>query len=137
MGYLGAVSTVSPDVMEYLEHGFACWNQRAIDEMMDMYTSDAEVDVSRLLPDEHILRGRDQIRAYYERMWETWSGFTWKPCEMIDLGEGRYAVHVRLDAEGRGSGTPVTSELTIFYRLVDGLVARAAFEPGRSAQLQG
>ena len=68
--------------MEYLQHGFNCWNVRAIDEMMDMYTADAEVDVSRLLPDESVMRGRDQIRAYYDRMWETWSGFGWKPCEM-------------------------------------------------------
>ena len=55
---------------------------------------------------------------------------------MAELGEGKYAVLVRLDAEGRGSGTPVTSELTVFYELVDGLIARAAFEPGRSPQLQ-
>ena len=44
---------------------------------------------------------------------------------------------VRVNAEGRGSGTPVASELTIFYWLEDGLVARAVFEPGRSSQLQG
>ena len=65
-----------------------------------MYTADAEVDVSRLLPDESVMRGRDQIRAYYDRMWETWSGFGWEPCEMAELGEGKYAVLVRLDAEG-------------------------------------
>ncbi len=122
--------------MEYLRHGFNCWNQGAIDEMMDMYTADAEVDVSRLLPDENVLRGRDQIRAYYDRLWETWSGFGWTPCEMAELGKGKYAVLVQLNAEGRGSGTPVTSELTVFYDLVDGLIARAAFEPGRSPQLQ-
>jgi ketosteroid isomerase-like protein len=129
--------TVSPDVLEYLEHGFNCWNRRAIEEMMDMYTPDAEVDLSRLLLDENVLHGHDQIRAYYDRMWETWSGYGWKPCEMAELGEGKYAVLVRLDAEGRGSGTPVSSELTVFYDLVDGLIARVAFEPGRSAQLQG
>jgi hypothetical protein len=81
--------------MEYLEHGFNCWNQRAIDEMMDMYTANAEVDVSRLLPDESVLRGRDQIRAYYERMWETWSGFGWKPCEMAELAAGRRGARKR------------------------------------------
>ena len=105
--------------------------------MMEMYTRDAEVDVSRLLPDESVLRGHDEIRGYYDRMWETWSGFGWKPNELIVLGEDRYAVVVRVNAEGRGSGTPVASELTIFYWLEDGLVARAVFEPGRSPQLQG
>ena len=44
---------------------------------------------------------------------------------------------VRVNAEGRGSGTPVASALTIFYWIEDGLVARAVFEPGRSPQLQG
>ena len=131
------MSTVSPDVLEQLERGFECWNRRAINEMMEMYTSDAEVDVSRLLPDESVLRGQDEIRAYYDRMWETWSGFGWKLHELVDLGEDRYAVVVRVNAEGRGSGTPAASDLTIFYWLEDGLVARAVFEPGRSPQLQG
>jgi hypothetical protein len=58
-------------------------------------------------------------------MWEKWSGFGWKPA------------FVRVDAEGRGSGPPVASELTIFYWLEDGLVAKAVFQPGRSPQLQG
>ena len=131
------MSTVSPDVVAQLERGFECWNRREIDEMMEMYTRDAEVDVSRLLPDESVLRGHDEIRRYYDRMWEIWSGFGWKPHELVVLGEDRYAVVVRVNAEGRGSGTPVASELTIFYWLEDGLVARAVFEPGRSSQLQG
>jgi hypothetical protein len=78
------VSTVSPDVVEQIERGFECWNRREINEMMEMYTRDAEVDVSRLLPDESVLRGHDEIRAYYDRMWETWSGFGWKPHELED-----------------------------------------------------
>src|SRR4051812_4910016 len=123
--------TASAEVMEYLQYGFTCWNRRAIDEMMDMYTPDAEVDVSRLLPDENVLRGRKQISAYYDRMWDTWSGFRWKPKEFLELGEGAYAVVAAIDAEGRGSGTPVTSEMTIFYEVADGLVKRAVFEPGR------
>ena len=101
-----------------------------------MYTRDAEVDLSNLLPDENVLRGRDQIAAYYDRMWDTWSGYSWKPCEVVDLGGDRYAMLVRIDAEGRGSGAPATSEVTVVYTLADGLIARAAFEPGRSPQLQ-
>jgi ketosteroid isomerase-like protein len=123
--------------MEYLQHGFTCWNRRAIDEMMEMYTPDAEVDLTRFLPDENVLRGREQISRYYDRMWDTWSGFGWEPTEFLELGKGHYAVVASIDAEGRGSGIPVTSEMTIFYEVVDGLVARAAFEPGRSPQLQG
>jgi hypothetical protein len=72
--------------MAYLERGFDCWNRRAIDEMMDMYAPDAEVDLTRLLPDEGVLHGREQISAHYDRMWETWSGFRWKPKEVADLG---------------------------------------------------
>jgi ketosteroid isomerase-like protein len=123
--------------VQLLERGFDCWNRHAIEEMMDMYAPDAEVDLSRLLPDENVLRGRDQIQAYYERMLETWSGFAWRPTEFVELGEGRYAAVARVDAEGRGSGTPVASQLTIFYEIVEGLLARATFEPGRSARLQG
>jgi ketosteroid isomerase-like protein len=131
------VRTASPDVVQYIERGFDCWNRRAIDEMMDMYAPDAEVDMSRLLLDENVLRGRDQIRAYYERMWETWSGYGWRAKEFAELGEGHYAAVAHVEAEGRGSGTPVASEVTIFYEIVDGLVARAVFEPGRSPQLEG
>jgi ketosteroid isomerase-like protein len=129
------VRTASPDVVEYLQQGFNCWNRRAIDEMMQMYTPDAEVDLTRLLPDENVLRGRAQISAYYDRMWDTWSGFGWKPKEFFELGDSEYAVVVGINAEGRGSGTPVTAEMTIFYEVTDGLVARAAFETGRSPLL--
>jgi len=129
------VQTASQEIVSYLEHGFTCWNRRAIDDMMDMYAPDAEVDLSKFLPDENVLRGRDQIGAYYDRMWDTWAGFSWKPCEVVDLGDDRYAMLVRIDAEGRGSGATAATEATIFYTLVDGLIARAEFEPGRSAQL--
>jgi hypothetical protein len=105
--------------------------------MMDMYTPDAEVDLTRLLPDEDVLRGREEISAHYDRMWETWAGFSWKPKEVARVGDGRYALLVSIGAEGRGSGTPVEAEVTITYDIVDGLVARAVFEPGRGAQLQG
>ena len=70
-------------------------------------------------------------------MWDTWSGFSWKPCEVVHLGDDRYAMLVRIDAQGRGSGAPAGREATIFYTMVYGLISRAAFEPGRSAQLQG
>lgn len=130
------MQTASQDIVNYLEHGFDCWNRRAIDAMMDMYAQDAEVDLSKFLPDENVLRGRDQIGAYYDRMWDTWSGFSWKPCEVVDLGGDRYAMLVRIDAEGRGSGATAATEATIFYTLADGLIARAEFEPGRSPQLQ-
>jgi hypothetical protein len=56
---------------------------------------------------------------------------------VIDLGDERYAMVARIEAEGRGSGAPAASEVTIFYTLADGLITRAAFEAGRSAQLQG
>ena len=130
------MQTASQDIVNYLEHGFECWNRRAIDAMMDMYAQDAEVDLSKFLPDENVLRVRDQIGAYYDRMWDTWSGFSWKPCEVVDLGGDRYAMLVRIDAEGRGSGATAATEATIFYTLADGLIARAEFEPGRSPQLQ-
>ena len=136
LGDTDAVETASPDIVRYLEHGFECWNRRAIEDMMDMYAPDAEVDLSKFLPDENVLRGRDQIGAYYDRMWDTWSGFTWRPCEVADLGDDRYAMLVRIEAEGRGSGATAASEATIFYTLVDGLIARAEFEPGRSPQVQ-
>ena len=131
------MQTASPDIVRYLEHGFTCWNRRAIDEMMDMYARDAEVDLSKFLPDEDVLHGRDEIGAYYDRMWDTWAGFSWKPCEVVDLGDDRYAMLVRIDAEGRGSGATAGTEATILYTLADGLIARAEFEPGRSPQLHG
>jgi ketosteroid isomerase-like protein len=106
------VRTVSRGVRDYLEAGFECWSRRAIDEMMEMYAPDAEVDLSRLLPDERVVRGRSQIGAYYDRMWDTWSEFAWSPTEYHELGDGEYAVLVSLDAEGRSSGTPVTAEIS-------------------------
>jgi len=134
--------TASPEVIERFQHGFECWNRHELDEMMESYTPDAELDLARVLPDEGTVRGRDEIRAYYDRIWHAWAGFGWTPQEIIDLGDDSYAVVTRIEAQGRSSGVPVGTEFTIVYRVVEGRIAHAVYYPcGKAgleaAQLQG
>jgi ketosteroid isomerase-like protein len=130
------VRTASPEIIEQCRHGFECWNRRELDEMMESYAPDAEVDLSRVLPDEDIVRGRVEIRAYLDRIWHAWGGFSWTPQEIVDLGDDSYAVVTRIDAEGRSSGIPVRTEFTIVYSVIDGLIARAVYYPGGKAELE-
>lgn len=127
--------TASPEIIERCQHGFECWNRHELDEMMESYTPDAEVDLSRVLPDEGSVRGRAEIRAYYERIWHAWAGFGWTPKEIVDLGDDSYAVVTRIEAAGRTSGIPVDTEFTIVYSVVEGLIARAVYYPGGKSAL--
>ena len=76
------MQTASQDVIRYLERGFECWSCRAIQEMMEQRRHAGRGGASPTVPlpeGKNVLRGRAQISAYYDRMWDTWSGFGWKP----------------------------------------------------------
>ena len=103
-----------------------------------MYTPDAEVDLSPVPSRrERAARPRRRSAPTTTACGTRGPASGGSPVRSSALGDDRYAMLVRIDAEGRGSGAPAGTEATIFYTLADGLIARAEFEPGRSPQLQG
>jgi ketosteroid isomerase-like protein len=76
-------------------------------------------------PDAGVLRGREEIVAWYTRLLEESDDFRLDLQELIDAGDGQ--VVVRSTARGRGPTSGITSELemTELYEIQNGLIVRA------------
>jgi hypothetical protein len=55
------------------------------------------------------MRGHQNMRRYWDEVWETWEGIRMDPTEVLDVGDGRYVVDVRLWGKGKRSGVILRS----------------------------
>ena len=104
----------------------------------DLAPHEAVVDFSRRLIDPVVLRGLDQVRAWYEREGEMWEGghTRWQPEELIDAGDKVLAL-VRVSARGKASGVPVEAHVWAVSRFSDGkLVEWTYFGDDRAAAFE-
>ena len=62
------------------------------------------------------MRGKPDIRRYWHRLRETWSGLRLDPVEVLDVG-GRYVVELRLWGKGQRSGAEVEQQLAMLYEI--------------------
>jgi ketosteroid isomerase-like protein len=96
---------------------------------------DAEFDFTSLYPDQPVLRGVEEMRAFRDT--GPWgSSISFAPERFIDVDDERVLVLVRATAAGTQSGTPVVAEVAHELTLRDGLVVRVKVHPGRSEALK-
>jgi ketosteroid isomerase-like protein len=110
---------------------FECWNRGELDLMQAMYAEDAVFDVSPVFTDQAPARGHENMRRYWNEMWEVWGGLRLDPIEAFDVGDGRYVVHVRLWGKGKRSGAEVDQHFAFLYtvRAEDEKILRAQLFP--------
>ena len=72
--------------------------------MQEMYAEDAVLDVSAVFTDVGPIRGHDSMLGYWLELRDTWAGLRLDPIEVLDVGDGRYVVDLRLSGKGRSSG---------------------------------
>jgi ketosteroid isomerase-like protein len=103
--------------------------------MQDMYTEDAVFDVSAVFTDVAPMRGHQNMRRYWDEVWETWEGIRMDPLEVFDIGDGRYVVDVRLWGKGKRSGVEVDQRFAYLYtlRMEDERITRAQLLPNVAA----
>ena len=77
---------------------------------------DVVYEVGQELP----LRGREQVRAMWERWDSTWDGLETVPEDFLDAGD-QVLVTVFYSARGRGSGIEYEERLFDVYSFSDGL----------------
>jgi ketosteroid isomerase-like protein len=128
--------SVSPETFASVVEGWECYNRHDFDAMEGHYREDAVLDVSRVYLDERPRRGRREMRAYWEQMWEISAGLRMEPVEVLDLGGGRYLVAMRYGQRGRRSGVDVEQEVALVYTMRSGLVVRVEMYPDRDAALE-
>ena len=128
---------VSGEARAFVDQGFACWNGGEVDLMADYYADDAEVDTTAAVPDGRVYTGRAKFLHYFHEQWNAWERLRMEPVEVLDLGDGRFVVEVRMSGKGRSSGIEIDQKLGLVYtmRLEDGKVARVQMFPSRDAAL--
>ena len=99
--------------------------------MEELYAEDTEFDVSAVFTDVAPIRGKEEIRRYWHELRETWAGLRLDPVEVLDVGDGRFVVDLRLWGKGQRSGAEVEQRLAVLYdvRAEDSKVIRARFLP--------
>jgi ketosteroid isomerase-like protein len=128
---------VSPGVKVFVDQGFECWNGGEVDLMADYYADDAEVDTSPGFPDGRTFRGREEFLAYFHDVWDAWDRLRMDPLDVLDLGDGRFVVEVRVWGKGRSSGIEIDQPMGFVYDVrADGKVARVQMFPSRDAALE-
>ncbi len=105
--------------------------------MQDMYAEDGVFDVSAVFTDVAPMRGHQNMRRYWDELWETWEGVRMDPLEVFDIGERHYAVDVRLWEKGKRSGVEVDQRFAFLYtiRLEDAKIIRAQLLPDVAAAI--
>ena len=111
------VQRVSDEVLDRLrmEERFECWNRGEFDLMLEPYAEDALFDISAVFTDVTPVRGHADMRRSWEDLRETWQGLRLDPVEVLEVGEGRFVVDLRLSGKGRGSGAEVEQRFAMLY----------------------
>lgn len=98
--------------------------------MQAMYADDAVFDVSGVFTDVAPLRGHQEMRRYWEEVWEVWGGLRLDPVGALEVSDGRYVVDVRLWGRGKRSGVEVDQHFAFLYTLrPDEKILRAQLLP--------
>jgi hypothetical protein len=105
--------------------------------MLEPYADHAVFDVSAVFTDVTPVRGHDDMRRCWQELRETWDGLHLDPVELLDAGDGRYVVDLRLWGKGRRSGVEVDQRFAMLYvlRPEDGKVISAQLLAGVDAAI--
>ena len=104
--------------------------------MEEMYAEDTEFDPSAVFTDIAPMRGKANIRRYWEDLRHTWAGLRLDPVEVFDVGDGRYVTDLRLWGKGKRSGAEVEQRLALLYDMrPDGKVRRVQMLPDMAAAM--
>jgi ketosteroid isomerase-like protein len=104
--------------------------------MEEMYAEDTEFDPSAVFTDIAPMRGKDNIRRYWQDLRHTWAGLRLDPVDVFDVGDGRYVTDLRLWGKGKRSGAEVEQRFALLYDMrPDGKVSSVRMLPDLAAAM--
>ena len=125
---------MSEENIQTVVKGFELWNlamggddasrRTALQEMIDQYHPDAELDYRRTLPDFMPTRGTEAMIAWTEGAREAFGGVHIEPKEYIEAGES-IVVPVRIVARGASSGAEAVGNFVYVFRFRSQLIVSA------------
>jgi ketosteroid isomerase-like protein len=117
--------------VEVVRRLFDCYRRGDYDAAAECLATDVVYEVGQELP----ARGREEVRAMWERWDDTWDEIETVPEEFIDGGH-RVLVTVYYAARGRGSGIRYEERLFDVYTFSDGKCVRKQEFRERSEALE-
>ena len=108
-----------------MEERFECFNRGELDMMIEPYAEDAVFDVSNVFTDLPPVQGHDALRRSWSELRETWGELRLDPRELLDVGDNRYVLDLRLSGKGRSSGAAAGQRFAFLYTLRGEKIARA------------
>jgi ketosteroid isomerase-like protein len=96
---------------------------------------DAEFDFRAAYPDQPLLRGVEELRAFRDAgPWGKSMHFTAE--RYFDVDDERVLVFVRATASGQHSGAPVSTAFAHEFTLREGMIVRVKAHPNRAEALE-
>jgi ketosteroid isomerase-like protein len=119
----GLATSAPKPVVDAMRRSYAAWNDRDLDTLRELYTSDTEWDMSNIegWPDSPVYHGHEGLEQALEDWYGAWSEMS---AELLQVVIGRAIfVHGRMELRGR-SGAIDSYEFAQVIETRDGLVAR-------------
>jgi ketosteroid isomerase-like protein len=99
---------MSQENVEIVRHIYTVLDRGDDEAFWKLVAPDFVLDFSRRLIDPVVLRGHDQVQAWYEREMEGWEGghTRWEPKELMDPGD-KVLAFIWTGGRGKASGVEV------------------------------
>jgi ketosteroid isomerase-like protein len=103
---------MSQENVELLHSGIDALNRGGVEAVLPLCDPEIEwIAIPGFLPDAEDFHGRDGVRAWFEKVGETFGEVRWEAEEVVESGE-RLLVGLKLQATGRAS--EIEAEFRIF-----------------------
>jgi ketosteroid isomerase-like protein len=79
-------------------------DDRAIDRVIQAFHPEVEFREDPKFPEGSVYRGREALRGYFERFSSEFDRFWWEAEDLLDAGDDRVLVLVRVRGRGKSSG---------------------------------
>ena len=116
---------------EAFEEGNRAWNEGDVERAYAVLPDRLEYRLSPTWPEARILRGRDEVVAFFQAFQETFPDARTESYEYLEAGEGTVIVSFRVIGSGRSSGAGTEMEIWQVWKLReldDGLTVTSVSE---------
>jgi ketosteroid isomerase-like protein len=112
---------MSQENVEIVRHIYTVLDRGDDEAFWKLVAPDFVLDFSRRLIDPVVLRGHDQVQAWYEREMEGWEGghTRWEPKELMDPGD-KVLAFIWTGGRGKASGVEVEAYVWNVWTFRDG-----------------
>jgi ketosteroid isomerase-like protein len=113
---------MSQENVEVIEEAWRATNRGDVDSLLAAMTNDVDFRPPSHRLDGTVFRGHAGVRAWMERIKETWSELEGSPHAVASVGE---QIVMAIDTRGVGheSGVPIHQRAFVVYSVCDGKIA--------------